>query len=293
MINIKNISPFLFSFFLALPLFAQLQQAPEWTVSSSKEDLKPGEETALIFKAEIPEGWYLYSSDFDPELGPMLTEFEFKEHAYYELVGAIEPVGQKKKYDELWEGEYTYFTGTAEFRQKVRILQETPVMQGTISYQICSDESGQCIPLDADFSYGAAAKSAGQESTATAASNASSLQDKLDLSRKAGQGNEQNARVEQEAAAGDIPVLELEPFTTTVDVNASTEEEESGWNAWLTFFLISFGAGFAALLTPCVFPMIPMTVTYFTKTSTSRAKGISNALIYGLSIIVIYTLRGI
>ena len=292
--NIKNSSLFLFMLFLALPLYAQLQQTPEWRVSSSKKELKPGEETTLIFKAAVPKGWYLYSSDFAPDLGPMLTEFSFNENGSYELISNIQPVGQKKKYDDLWEGEYTYFTGTAEFRQKLRTLQESPVVQGSISYQICSDESGQCIPFDSDFSYGTAEADipAEQEPTTPGTPKANSLQDKLGLARKAEQGNNQKSGRKQEAAEGDIPVLELEPFTAAVDADISAEEEESGWNAWLIFFLISFGAGFAALLTPCVFPMIPMTVTYFTKTSTSRAKGISNALIYGLSIIVVYTLIG-
>src|SRR5690606_35459555 len=71
----------------------------------------------------------------------------------YELVEGIVPVGQKKKYDPLWEGEYTYFIGTAEFRQKLKILEQNPLVEGTISYQICSDESGQCIPFDYDFSF--------------------------------------------------------------------------------------------------------------------------------------------
>jgi thiol:disulfide interchange protein len=209
MVNIKNISLFLFSFFLALPLFAQVQQAPEWTVSSSKETLKPGEETALIFKAEVPEGWYLYSSDFDPDLGPMLTEFEFKENDTYERIGGIQPVGQKKKYDELWEGEYTYFTGTAEFRQTLRVLKENPTIRGTISYQICSDESGQCIPFESDFSYG---DGKGSETAAPVPANENRLQIKLDAARNAEQGDTGTGQKMADAAAGEIPVLELEPY---------------------------------------------------------------------------------
>src|SRR5690606_30244811 len=95
--------------------------------------------------------WYLYSSDFDPELGPMVTEFSFEPHASYRLVDGIQPVKPKKKYDDIWEGEYTYFTGTAEFRQKVKVLQANPVIKGTVSYQICSDVTGQCIPFDTDL----------------------------------------------------------------------------------------------------------------------------------------------
>ena len=87
---------------------------------------------------------------------------------------------------------------------------------------------------------------------------------------------------------GGVPTKDLKSFKNEF----KSEEKEEGGAFLLTFFLLSFGAGLAALLTPCVFPMIPMTVTYFTKSTGTRANGISQALLYGFSIIIIYTING-
>ncbi len=315
---------------LQLPAIAQLQAPPDWSYSFSKKEVQQGDEVELIFKAKIPADWYLYSSDFDPDLGPMLTEFSFNTNPSYELAGGIKPVNPKKKYDELWEGEYTYFTGTAEFRQKVRILQANPQISGTIEYQICSDVSGQCIPFDTDFTFNAQnleVKTSGNtnKSPKETDSPAKKEEDKKP-GATGGQGSSdpgepapgtsQLAATEEDTSStggntpastapaasqkttgtgadkseGGIPVKDLKPFKNPF--SAGKPEEDNSATALLSFFLVSFGAGLAALLTPCVFPMIPMTVTYFTKTSTTRAKGIANASIYGASIIGIYTLIG-
>lgn len=93
----------------------------------------------------------MYSSDFSEDVGPLVTEFNFEASENYELQGEVQAIGRKKKYDELWEGEYTYFTGTARFLQEVQVTGESPIFEGSISYQICSDETGQCIPYETAF----------------------------------------------------------------------------------------------------------------------------------------------
>ena len=202
----------------------------------------------------------MYSSDFDPDLGPMLTEFSFDPSEKFELLGEIIPVDPKEKYEEIWEGDVTYFTEKAVFKHKIKLIDEKPVISGSVTFQICSDVTGQCIPYESEFSIDLSGEKAGAAANAANPSNSSNQ-----------------------------PVLkELEPFTNSFQ----PVEEEKGWMGLMTFFLISFGAGLAALLTPCVFPMIPMTVTFFTKSSGSRSRGIMNAVIYGVSIIAIYTLVG-
>ena len=302
----------LFLLLFQLSAFAQLQSSPDWTFSFGKQEVKLGEETELIFKADIPKDWYLYSSDFDPELGPMVTEFIFNENSTYELVGDIRPIDPKKKYDDLWEGEYTYFTGTAEFRQKVRILEPNPQISGTISYQICSDVSGQCIPFDTDFSFNSnelqlqpiqqqgqnpeemiRPPEEGEKKVDAPVYKQPESQEEAAGQETPGDTEAQRLDIEkspQSTGESDIPVKELEAFENPFAEEVPVEDNSAA--GLLAFFLVSFGAGLTALLTPCVFPMIPMTVTYFTKTSTSRAKGIANASIYGVSIIVIYTLIG-
>ncbi|MCS6822813.1 MAG: protein-disulfide reductase DsbD N-terminal domain-containing protein [Cytophagaceae bacterium] len=123
-----------------------------WTFTFSKTTIKQGETIDVIFSARILQNWYLYSSDFDKDLGPMVTEFSFNEHPSVKLIGSIKPVNAKTKYDSIWGGNITYFTGKAEFRQTVKITGANPIIAGKIYYQVCNDIEGKCIPFDEKFS---------------------------------------------------------------------------------------------------------------------------------------------
>jgi len=232
-------------------------EVPKWNVEVQENNIVEGDTITVFFEAKIPEDWYMYSSDFDPKLGPMVTEFNFYENEQFERLGNVEAIGQKKKYDELFEGEYTYFTKKAKFKQRFVIHSESPDIKGLVSYQICSDVNGQCIPFESDV----------------AVFN-NVLKKPLDTAKS--------------DADASTPMV-LEAFDNDFE---TTETEGQGLTFLLTFFFISFGAGLIALLTPCVFPMIPMTVSYFTKSNTSRKKGIAYAILYGVSIIAIYTIVG-
>ncbi|MFD2833562.1 thioredoxin family protein [Gramella sp. AN32] len=255
---IKSLTLYLIVFITSLSGYGQVMDPPNWQISADKENPVPGDTIVISFKADIPIDWYLYSSDFDPDLGPMITEINFGKNEGYEVMGDLIPVGSKEKYDELWGGKYTYFTGTAEFQQRIKLIKTEAVVEAVATYQICSDVTGQCIPFETDVFWKNNEGSLGGQST--------------------------NAGKD----AGGAPTKDLKSFKNEFKV----EEKEEGGAFLLTFFLLSFGAGMAALLTPCVFPMIPMTVTYFTKSNGSRVNGISQALLYGFSIILIYTLIG-
>ena len=284
--NIHFLVIFLISVLWAFPVSAQVLETPKWETTINKTSFDQGEEIILSFEAQIPKDWYMYSRDFDPEVGPMVTEFIFSQSDKFELVGEIEPVGQKKKYDDLWEGEYTYFTEKAVFQQVVRVTGSSPVFQGSISFQICSDVSGQCIPFESDFSF----NSSGEVNSAEKKENAGSISILNSLPFSA-EEETLNKSDDKEVKADEIPLVELVPFENSF--KKDVDDNQKGWTGLLGFFLISFGAGLAALLTPCVFPMIPMTVTYFTKSGTDRKKGRMNAFVYGIFIICIYTLIGI
>ncbi len=101
--------------------YAQVQRHATWTHTFSKKEVKAGETVDLVFKATIDPGWYMYSSDFDADLGPMLTEITLTPNASYKTMGGLRPVKPKKKFDEVWQGDITYFVGKAEFRQTVLI----------------------------------------------------------------------------------------------------------------------------------------------------------------------------
>ena len=149
----KKLIVIFFVLFVTLGLQAQILKPAHWTYDVSKKEVQIGDEIDLIFRARIDLDWYLYSSDFDPDLGPMLTEFTFEKNSSYALVGDIVPINPKKKYDEIWEGEVKYFTGIGEFRQKIKITGKDPVVKGGYSYQVCSDVDGKCIPFDDEFTF--------------------------------------------------------------------------------------------------------------------------------------------
>lgn len=285
-------------------LKAQILNPATWSVTTSKKEVKIGDNFDVIFNVVIDDNWYLYSSDFDPELGPLVTEFVFEPDDSYELVGDIRPIDPKKKYDELWEGEYTYFAGKAQFRQTVHILSGDLIIKGSYSYQVCSDIDGKCIPFEDEFSVEnvvvvnetkitgkAKTKKTGNPSeTATA-----EIQEKEELTvpapvipiQKADIKKEKSKSTSDEIKAGNPDEPETIKKTSLLNQRDTTDPY-----TLLSFMIVAFLGGLAALLTPCVFPMIPMTVSFFTGRSKTRASGIKNALIYGFSIIFIYTFIG-
>ncbi|AKQ46373.1 thiol:disulfide interchange protein DsbD [Rufibacter radiotolerans] len=304
---------------LLLPLFlllavaqAQVLKPATWSYDVSAKEVKVGEEVELLFNAKIIPDWYLYSSDFDPELGPIVTTFTFQKHPSYALVGKIKAVNPKKKFDQMWGGEYTYFTKTAQFRQRIKVLQPTLVIKGSYEYQVCSEVNGQCIPGEADFQFtqitvlpgapatapaqgvttGApattatpalsgttAASPATPATTATTTTGATVNPDTTTLGTTTSP-----AAFSDSAANGTIPAATVGAAAKT----AGAPVQEGLWE----FMIGAFLSGLIALLTPCVFPMIPMTVTFFTGGSSNRGNAILKALVYGLSIIAFYTLIG-
>lgn len=232
--------------------YGQVTEAPEWNAEIQQNSNSQGDTITVKITAEIPEEWYMYSSDFDPNLGPTVTEINFKEDPGFKILGSLKPFEAKRKYDPIFEGDYTYFTKKAIFTQRLLIEEENPVINAVASYQICSDINGQCIPFTNEIQV---------------AGNSQSFQ----------KGHKKEE------------TLTMQPFENDF---RNESKKLKGFSFLLSFFLLSFGAGLAALLTPCVFPMIPMTVSYFTKSNRDRRKGIFEALLYGVSIILIYTLIG-
>ncbi len=273
----KRLSVVLYSFFILHGLYAQILEPAKWSYNVSKKEVKQGDEVELIFKAAIDPDWYLYSSDFDPDLGPRITEFTFEPNSTYTLVGTIIPINPSRKYEEIWEGEVSYFKGVGEFRQKVKILSENPVIRGSYSYQVCSDVDGKCIPFDEEFAFNDFIVNNSQEESSELPVQIQTHDLKLP-----------GANDKSGVIATKPEVFEAKEAKEGLLKSRDTYSPYS----LLSFMIIAFLAGLAALFTPCVFPMIPMTVTFFTGKAKNRSKGIRNALIYGFSIVLIYTLIG-
>lgn len=275
------------NFFLALFLLgiahasqAQVLQPAKWSYEVSENKVKIGDELDLIFKSVIDPDWYLYSSDFDPDCGPVVTAFEFAPDTSFELIGGIKPVGAKKKYDDIFECDYTYFRKIAEFRQTVKVLSSSLTIKGTYEYQVCTDVDGKCIPFDDEFDF--------SQDISVVASSLTTDQSSNSLDQNTSTTNDETISEEEEKPAGnEILVENNEPKVKKYGsfFNGEIKEEK---RSNLLFMLVAFIAGLAAIFTPCVFPMIPMTVSFFTNNG-----GKGKALFYSISIVAIYTIFGV
>ena len=300
----------LFACFMAGSVTAQVLEPSKWSFSLSKSNVKIGEETEVVVRVQIEDTWYLYSSDFDPDLGPTVTTFTFKPSSDYKVIGTPKPIGAKKKFDDVFGGEVRYFKHQAEFRQKIKITGKNPVINGSYEGQVCTETNGRCVPVSGDFTLQAKVMAAATlpESLPAKAEAAPAnklpeptlAQTKTDAQAHEPQTDEPDSATGAASvpvtAAGDKAAPEQAGITASPDTLARAADGGAASNgestSLLSFMLAAFLAGLVALLTPCVYPMIPMTVSYFTRNVPNRATGIKMALFYGASIIAVYTLIG-
>ncbi|NBA88153.1 thioredoxin fold domain-containing protein [Emticicia sp. CRIBPO] len=270
--KLSYIFVFLFSF-LFFQTYAQIEKPATWSFKAANENPKVGETIELQFIATIDKKWYLYSSDFDPDLGPIVTTMTFTPNDSYQLLGKIKAVHPKKKFDEIWQGDVTYFKEKGLFTQKVKILKENAVISGNIEFQTCTEADGKCINGKEKFSFNIQAKAAEAGPVKTDEPVVSE-----DTSKAVTDGT---------AVAADTITAEKATDTqiSTTESEKPVEETQSLWQ----FLLLAFGAGIASIFMPCIYPIMPMTVSFFTKQSNGRSK----AVFYGLSIMAIFGVMGL
>ena len=227
---------FILILFFTQNLHSQILEPISWKFKIDSSDFNSSGSVELKFIPTTELGWYIYSSDNDPESGPR-TEFEFYPNKTYEMDGVVIPLNVKTKFDEVWGAEVRYLDNNGSFVQKIQPLDNNISISGFISYQVCSEIEKMCIPLEKDFTF-------------------------------YDSGPAQNISYNQELII--------------------FEEDKS----LLSFMLFSFFAGFLAILTPCVFPMIPLTVSYFANKKDAN-KSYFEAIIFGLSIVFIFTFLGV
>ena len=235
-----------------LTLQAQFEEPVVW---ESKVEQLAEDRYQLIFEADIAPNWHLYSQFSDPE-GAIPTEFVFDQTDSFKLVGNVTESESVVDYDQVFEMDLTYFNDSAIFQQQIQVLDDRLTqIKVEINYQACDDEL--CIFRTETFALSLDGSVAAVE---------------LDVDEKS-----QALSAELKLALTETQYLE----------SASVKE---GTNAPLNIFLLGFFGGLLALLTPCVFPMIPLTVSFFLKQSTTKSKGIFNALLYTFFIVLIYIL---
>ena len=304
-LSAKNLFLSLSFFILATLSLAQPKdQNTSWKFSFSKENIHKGDIVDLTVDLTINEGYYVYSMYYD--CGPLPTEITFQENADYELIGKLQVIGDKKKYSDLFECEYNYFEKKGKYIQKVKVLQDNPSpLTGKYNYQVCNDAN--CIPyFDVKFSVAFKANSAPKKIDTPQKVTTEEITPKPILKDDIIKSEPQKTTVEEKNKIfKDAPkaIIDIQPAPCTrkagIDdievVRYSTNtnaENTTSFKDLLLFAAISFIAGLLALLTPCVFPMIPMTVSFFTNSTKSRAAAIKKGITYGVFIIVIYTLLG-
>ncbi|MBO0341127.1 MAG: cytochrome c biogenesis protein CcdA [Bacteroidota bacterium] len=247
---------FLGLFFVNTTIFAQTDENP--AVWSHEVHKLSDTEYELVFKAKIMDGWHIYSQ-YTAEGGSLPSEFTYEQAGVdYELIGKTEESETIKEYSEIFEVEETFFKEEAIFTQKIKLL-DPAVNQISVNlfYQICKEV---CLPVDEYF------------------------QISLDGS---GFVSEEASLDERSVALGESLKVDLKNKQLLNQGGVTDSEGKS--NLWVIFGL-GFIGGLIALLTPCVFPMIPLTVSFFTKQTQNKSKGIGNALLYGFFIVLIYFL---
>ena len=242
----------LFFLFGILTLQAQFEEPVDW---KSKVEQLAEDRYQLIFEAGIAPNWHLYSQFSDPE-GAIPTEFVFDQTDSFKLVGNVTESESVVDYDQVFEMDLTYFNNSAVFQQQIQVLDDRLTqIKVEINYQACDDEL--CIFRTESFILSLDGSVSAVELDIDEKSQALSAELKLDL-------------------------------TETQYLESTTVKE--GTYAPLNIFLLGFFGGLLALLTPCVFPMIPLTVSFFLKQSTTKSKGVFNALLYTFFIVLIYVL---
>ncbi len=238
----------------------------------------------LVFNASIDDGWHLYSLKRAAEDGPNPTVFMFNKSNEYELVGKTTESKTVQEFDKVFEMQVAYFKHTAMFTQRIKLKTDKKItISGKYEFQACTEEKCIFPPADKfDFSLQGTAGCINTTSAVITISADDKIKQKsdsiaaIDSTQVANQTNE-SINSSTVALHSDI-----------VDVEKETENK-----AWWAIFLAGFLGGLTALLTPCVFPMIPMNVSFFTKQSKTKSQGIRNAFLFAISIIVLYVALGL
>ena len=246
--------------FLSILGFSQVLKPVKWT--NKTEKLSPTEFN-LIFEATIEPDWHVYSQ-FTPEDGPLPLELNFKnQKGNYELIGKTTESKTERKFNDVFGVDEVYFSKSLRLQQKVKILNSAMTkIDVNVSYQVCKEV---CINDNQNFNFKIFIEKIAETATVTSTALAETS------SPTAAQTGTKATEIKKVSAAA-IPA----------------DKTDKG-NLW-TIFLATLIAGLLATITPCVFPMIPMTVSFFLKQSGTKAKGKFNAFFYGFCIILIYVL---
>ena len=244
---------------------AKIFDPVKWSYSSEKINDK---EFDLIITAKIDKGWHLYSQ-FIEEGGPIPTSFKFSPSIAFKIIGKVtESPKPVTAFDKNFNMQIAWHKDQVVFKQRISLNKPVTAISGVLEFMVCDDQ--RCLPpAEVEFQI--------PLSTGSDVVNAS-----------------ENVSTDSSSVVGPVSDTASSqvvnpPDSVIVSEKTASESEGSLW----AIFIAGFIGGLAAFFMPCIYPMIPMTVSFFTKQSGSRAKGIRSAIIYGLSIIIIYVALGL
>ena len=283
----KLLFPFVLLLF-AVAVQAQIQDPVKF---NSELKILAADEAEVVFTAAIDKGWHVYSTDLG-DGGPISATFNVEKIFGAEVVGKLKPVGKEiSTFDKLFEMKVRYFENTAQFVQKLKLTGGAYQLEGYLEYGACNDEN--CLPpTQVPFQFSGKVEGAAKEAAAATAEMKAETQS-----------------AEQETAADTVSVAAIGGADGPTEINVTdkvdlwkpvinelqslgetTSQEDM---SWIYIFITGFAGGLLALFTPCVCPIIPMTVSFFLKRSKDKKKGIRDAWTYGASIVVIYVTLGL
>ena len=273
----------LFLFVGLLTLAAEGQMVNPVHFSSQLKTLKGGE-GEIIFSATIDDGWHVYSTDMGDD-GPISASFNVVKMEGVETVGKLKPRGEvMKQFDKMFGMELRYFEKKAQFVQRVRFTQQKYTIDCYLEYGACNDE--MCLPPT-------------EVAFKTEGVNKELKEDKKEVKEEI----TAPMAPEPEKPADTVAVIEVPAGADSVAIvesslqgnfNQQNRPSDALDHSLLYILLMGFVGGLLAVVMPCIWPVIPMTVSFFLKRAkTSRSRGIRDALIYGLSIVVIYLTLGL
>lgn len=263
--------------FLAFTAYAQIQEPVKF-----KTELKnvSATEVEIVFTASIEQGWHVYSTDLG-DGGPISATFNTDKLTGAQLDGKLRPVGKEiASFDKLFEMDVRYFEHTAQFVQKLKLTGGDYQVTGYLEYGACNDEN--CLPpTQVEFSF------SGKAEGTSASVQTETPAEKADMAAAPAVIGSADGPTSVVVSDNDLwsPVIN--------ELNALGETTSQEDMSWLYIFITGFVGGLLALFTPCVWPIIPMTVSFFLKRSKDKKKGIRDAWTYGASIVVIYVTLGL
>lgn len=287
----RKVCSFLLLMFVVLAAHAQIQDPVKF-----KTELKTLSDTEgeIIFTGIIDKGWHVYSTDLG-DGGPISATFNVDKMTGAEIVGKLKPVGKEvSTFDKLFEMKVRYFENTAQFVQKIKFTAGTYDMDGYLEYGACDDES--CLPptqvpfhfsgkAEGDFSKEVVAAPQSGTQPAPQQATVKTVTDTASVATIGGADGTTGINVSNG---------EIDLWKPVINELQSLGEEHSQDDMfWIYIFITGFLGGLLALFTPCVWPIIPMTVSFFLKRSKDKKKGIRDAWTYGASIVVIYVTLGL